>query len=389
MADLTEQQASLSVKITGSDANGVETNYVDATADGLKVDGSAVTQPVSLASIPPGASTSANQVTEIASLNILASVVHAQNANLNQGVPLMGQLDEVSTIIATEGSVAVARITPQRSIHINLRNGSTGSEMIGQKTMGASVPVVLPSDQVLTVISSPLPVSGSGFTFGSRATNATTIVPVESTTYTEQLTNGQRSIASANANDTSAGTGARTVTITYLDFTGSGPFTEVLTLNGTTGVNTASTTICFIEKIVVNTIGSIGSNVGIISLYTAVNKGGSVFGSIAATINKTDWAHHYVPNGKTCYISGFSFFNDSTNGSNGALMVLKASYPTIANSTNLQISDYNGFPGSTGSKTRTYASPIQVIGPARITAYVTPYAGAAQVQYAAFDYIDN
>jgi hypothetical protein len=48
LSDLTEQQSSLSVKITGSDVTGMETLYVDATANGLKVDGSAVIQPVSL-----------------------------------------------------------------------------------------------------------------------------------------------------------------------------------------------------------------------------------------------------------------------------------------------------------------------------------------------------
>src|SRR4051812_3731241 len=47
MADLTELQATLPVKIAGADATGLETNYVDATANGLKVDGSAVIHPVS------------------------------------------------------------------------------------------------------------------------------------------------------------------------------------------------------------------------------------------------------------------------------------------------------------------------------------------------------
>ena len=47
MADLDSKQAAQTVKIAGSDATGVETNFVDATANGLKVDGSAVTQPVS------------------------------------------------------------------------------------------------------------------------------------------------------------------------------------------------------------------------------------------------------------------------------------------------------------------------------------------------------
>jgi len=48
MADLTEIQAAQSVKIIGTDSTGLETNPVNATVNGLKVDGSAVTQPVDL-----------------------------------------------------------------------------------------------------------------------------------------------------------------------------------------------------------------------------------------------------------------------------------------------------------------------------------------------------
>lgn len=254
---------------------------------------------------------------------------------------------------------------------------------------GAAAVEVLRTSADSSIQVSPLPATGSGFSFGSIATSATTSVAVLSTTYVLQSTNAQRSIASSSANDITAGTGARAVTITYLDQTGAGPFTETLTLNGTTGVNTTNTNICFIEKITVITAGSTGSNVGTISLYASTAKAGGVINTITATINQTLYAHHFVPSGKTCYISGFSFFNDSTNAGNGALMTLRASYPTVANSVSIQISDFNGFPGSPTSTTRSYTSPIQVIGPARVSAFVTPYAGGAQVQYASFDYIDN
>lgn len=75
-------------------------------------------------SLPTGASTSANQTTEITSLQIIDDAMHSQNASLNKGVPVMGQLDDTSTTAATEDNVAVARITAQRAIHVNLRDNS-------------------------------------------------------------------------------------------------------------------------------------------------------------------------------------------------------------------------------------------------------------------------
>lgn len=78
----------------------------------------------SLSSIDSKVSTAANQVIEIASLQLIDDIVHAPNASLSKGVPLMGQLDDSATILATEDNVSVARITEQRAIHTNLRDNS-------------------------------------------------------------------------------------------------------------------------------------------------------------------------------------------------------------------------------------------------------------------------
>jgi hypothetical protein len=132
------------------------------------------------------------------------------------------------------------------------------------------------------LVTSALTGFGADFTFGDITTSALTRVLVKRTAYTEQTTNAQRSIASASTNDTAAGTGARTVKIEYLDQTGAGPFTETVTLNGTTYVNTVATNICFIEQITVLTAGSTGSNVGILTLKAATGGGGTTIGTIAA-----------------------------------------------------------------------------------------------------------
>lgn len=78
-------------------------------------------------SLPTGAATSANQATEITLLDLIDDVPTAQNGAFVKGNPAMGQLDDVSTTIATEDNVSAVRITTQRAFHINLRNNS-GSE---------------------------------------------------------------------------------------------------------------------------------------------------------------------------------------------------------------------------------------------------------------------
>jgi hypothetical protein len=52
MADLADKDASLTVKVVGASSTGAETNFIDATINGIKVDGSSVTQPVSIQNLP-------------------------------------------------------------------------------------------------------------------------------------------------------------------------------------------------------------------------------------------------------------------------------------------------------------------------------------------------
>lgn len=81
-----------------------------------------------LDSIDDKVSTAANQITEIASLQLIDDVPHAQNSMFVKGIPDMGELDDTGTVLATEDKVAVVRITPQRAKHVNLRN-QAGTEI--------------------------------------------------------------------------------------------------------------------------------------------------------------------------------------------------------------------------------------------------------------------
>src|SRR5882672_113572 len=96
----------------------------------------------------------------------------------------------------------------------------------------------------------------SGFIDSYLGTSSVSNLVMRATTYTEQSSNAQRSVVSSSANDTSAGTGARTVLVTYYPSDLSYVATEIVTMNGTTAVNMTATDVCFIEKLEVLTAGS-------------------------------------------------------------------------------------------------------------------------------------
>ena len=111
----------------------------------------------------------------------------------------------------------------------------------GQSTSGVDVPAALvgktsdtgnftylKTDELGQLVTTALSGFGADFAFGDVTSTTTTIKTVERTTYTEQTTNAQRSFASSSANDTAAGTGARTIKITYYDASGNGPYTETV-----------------------------------------------------------------------------------------------------------------------------------------------------------------
>lgn len=229
----------------------------------------------------------------------------------------------------------------------------------------------------------------NGFAFGEVTTGATTAVPVRKTTLTEQASNAQRSIVSASANDTAAGTGARTVELTYFDQNCVGPYTEAVTLNGTTPVNTVAANICYVETLKVLTVGSGGANVGIISLKAATAGGGATITSIAVGDNRTLMAMRYVPLGNDCHVGGVSINNTSTAVGNGAAFHLRAQQLGVANSVDQIISDQVRVFGQEGQTTRPYTTPLQIIGPARIQLWVVPESGTSNSQRGSFAFYEE
>jgi hypothetical protein len=243
-------------------------------------------------------------------------------------------------------------------------------------------------DETGGLVTTALTGFGADFAFGDVTLAALTQAVVRRTAYTEQSVNAQRSISSASANDTSAGTGARTVRITYLTATGTGPFTTTVTMNGTTCVATTATDIAFIEQMEVITVGSGATNAGIISLFVNAACGGGTIGTMAASNGQTFWAHHYVPSGKIANITGISVSHNGTTVGSGGVFLVKAQTLPIVNQAEVQVSDFVRLYGQSSTFARAYTSPVKITGPARLLLYVTPETASSTVYRGAIDFFE-
>lgn len=262
----------------------------------------------------------------------------------------------------------------------------TVSSLVGG-TNGTNI-IPLAVDSLGRLITTALTGFNSGFSSGYVGTAALTEVPVNATAYTEQSSNAQRSIVSASANDTAAGTGAHTVALTYYTVTGAGPFTETITMNGTTAVNTVSSTICFIEKLEVMTAGSGLVNAGIISIKAAAAGAGVTVASMLAGDSKTFYAHHYVPVGKSINITGLSCSHSGTTVGSGAVFKIFARTVGVANAANRFVSDIVRLYGQSSTFSRVYQSPINVPGPAFVFVRVTPESASSFQYRASIDFFE-
>jgi hypothetical protein len=136
--------------------------------------------------------------------------------------------------------------------------------------------------------------------------------------YAHLDTSAIMTVSSTSANDTSNGTGARTVYIVGINSTG-GEVNEIVTLNGQTPVNTIHT-YTEIQSATVVSVGSGGENVGNIFIGTGTVTAGvtvNTYGHILAGENKSLMGHYTVPNGYTGYlISGNMSVGATTAGKN-------------------------------------------------------------------------
>ena len=113
----------------------------------------------------------------------------------------------------------------------------------------------------------------------------------------------QLEVVSSDAADTSAGTGARTVEVHYLDSSGDEQ-SETVTMNGTTAVNTVTTDIDVVQWLHAKTVGSGTVAAGNIDIRT-VGGGGTDYCRIGIGGNQSLSAYYTIPNAHTGYIVGW------------------------------------------------------------------------------------
>lgn len=133
-------------------------------------------------------------------------------------------------------------------------------------------------------------------------------------------------VSSSDANDTAAGTGARTVLIRGINNNGE-EVTETVTLNGQTAVNTTKT-YTFIQQVTVLTAGSGKANAGTIYVGTGTVTAGVPavpYNAISIGDNNSLTGAWTCPTGYTGYITFGSIATGTENGANymtGRLKVL-------------------------------------------------------------------
>jgi hypothetical protein len=135
-------------------------------------------------------------------------------------------------------------------------------------------------------------------------------------------------ISSSSANDTSAGTGARTVAIVGVD----GDYnvvSETVTLNGQTAVNTTNSYL-YVNEFYVTSVGSGGVNAGNINAGTGTVTAGVpavLYDIIATGFNNRTTAHYCVPAGYTGYMMQGLFSAGQASGSTAVTGFLKQHGP--------------------------------------------------------------
>lgn len=209
---------------------------------------------------------------------------------------------------------------------------------------------------------------------GQLTASGTTLQAVEATAYTEQTSGAQRSIKSASVNDTAAGTGARTVKITYYtlasDGTIAGPYYETVTLNGTTAVATVASNIALIERMDVATAGSGGVAAGAISLYTDNAGAGSVIGSIASGDVRTRWAHHYIASHTRCLLTDLHIQSGDASTNDANFYIKAQPYP--ATGVECDVAGAMIAMGTSPMAEYDFTPPLVIVGPARVRVYCIP-----------------
>jgi len=198
------------------------------------------------------------------------------------------------------------------------------------------------------------------FGYTSSTTSTQSDIWLGTGTYAWPTTAQQMRLVSSSTQDSSTGTGIRTVTIYYLD--GSyNSHTETVTLSGTVAVDTVATNIFRVNNFVATTTGSSGQAVGQISLG---NLAGTVFYRYIATGYTQDRGSMFtVPLGMKLYINDFYLGVGQLTATQTSRATLRATYNPFSKSMStagLVFYPLAEIESTNGSVVRTFDVPMYV-----------------------------
>lgn len=156
------------------------------TANGLKVDGSAVTQPISAASLPlpTGASTSANQATIISSLSTISGQLpttlgaHVISASLAVNIASDQVVPVSASSLPLPAGAATSALQTSGNSSLSSIDGKLNS--LGAHTIATSVAVNIASDQVVPVSATSLPLPTGAATAANQTTANASLSSIDS-----------------------------------------------------------------------------------------------------------------------------------------------------------------------------------------------------------------
>lgn len=249
-------------------------------------------------------------------------------ANVNvTNFPAIYPISAVSLPLPTGAATETTLSTRVADTTVTSRLGT-----LGQKTMTGSTPVVLASDQYPILQESLIgnannyyPNKKTNFVIGRSSSVNNALVDLwegPTPTYVFPTVGQQFSVVSTSANDTAAGTGARTVIIHALD-SSYNPIDVTITLNGLTPVLTTQTNLFRINGFHVTSIGTVnGTAAGTISVTNTA--GTTTYATILPGSNTAHQGIFTIPTGTNGYLNHWQASSGTATGTHFTRVQIRA-----------------------------------------------------------------
>lgn len=211
-------------------------------------------------------------------------------------------------------------------------------------------------------------------------------------------TNTQASLTAA-AGDVFGVGGIQQVKITYLDQNFAGPFTEIINTNGVNVVLTTATNICYLDKIEVYSGTIAGAGTGIRFCLNTTNLGTPAYSATNVQI-PNGITSHWIPTGRTCYVSNIQVTCINVGGALGATQGGRFLLKSRTGTSPWTFNAAGGFMYSVVEALRMtatgqmminskYLTPIAIQGPAKIGVTAILLDGVTSTQFwSGYSYVE-